>query len=121
MWSDSPRQNITLFFDHPQGTRKTMHVQSQPCSSTPVTLLIPPLLQHYAQTASPTAPPIAPRSPTQAAEATGRAPVPKGISDGDLWLVGLIASLGLTVALFVAGQVRVRVRVRVRVGVLFIP
>jgi len=40
----------------------------------------------------------------KAAEATGRAPVPKGISDGDLWLVGLIASLGLTVALFVAGQ-----------------
>jgi len=40
----------------------------------------------------------------KAAEATGHAPVPKGISDGDLWLVGLIASLGLTVALFVAGQ-----------------
>merc|ERR1711959_294046 len=40
----------------------------------------------------------------KAAELTGKAPVPDGITTGDLWFVGLIASLGLTVALFVAGQ-----------------
>ena len=39
-----------------------------------------------------------------AAAATGKAPVPEGISTRDLWYVGFIASLGLTVALFVAGE-----------------
>jgi len=39
-----------------------------------------------------------------AAAATGKAPVPEGITTRDLWYVGFIASLGLTVALFVAGE-----------------
>merc|ERR1712159_100583 len=40
----------------------------------------------------------------KAAELTGRAPMPQGVSTTDLWFVALIASLGLTVALFVSGQ-----------------
>lgn len=40
----------------------------------------------------------------KAAELTGKADIPEGVTTSDLWYVSLIASLGLTVALFVAGQ-----------------